>query len=203
LFNFPAKQPMDCNYYFLTSTAKQIWFSNDTQAEGIMFECLSSTHKKSFFNKVVFKGGTIPEYKLSDFADEAFLLTWEQISAKGKEGRFSIDDVEYTWFFFRAFKFNYLKQLEKAIKLQKAEKGYGNSMPLTSDIKDKSFSWRTQTVLNKLSAGCRELVTWKFIENLSHDEISQLRNIERTTSIKLVSRCGKKFLEIWEMLDNK
>ena len=188
----------DCNYYFLTSTAKQIWISNDTQGESRMFECLSSVHKNSFFNKVIFKDGIVPEFKSKEFAEDAFVLTWQQLREKGRQGNFSIEQDEYTWYFFRSFKFNYLKQLEKEIKLQKAIKDYGKDIKDKSySEKDNSFSWRTQSVLDKLSEGCRQLIIWKYVENLSHDEIAEKRNIARKTSITLVSRCSKKFWDIW------
>jgi hypothetical protein len=41
------------------------------------------------------------------------------------------------------------------------------------------------------------MLIWKHILGLTHDEIARRKNIARSSSIKMLSRCGRRFGEIW------
>ncbi|MDR3714522.1 MAG: hypothetical protein P4L51_17045 [Puia sp.] len=192
----------DCSYYFLSDTAIRIWKGADIEGQNRMFECLYSVHKASFFRQVIFKKSRIPEHRLEEFAETAFLVAWESFNERGKAGKISLSSPEYTGFFFWAFKNNYLKLFEKELKRVLAEKEFGKDQPETEaasfELKPAGLlSPATEKVLLKISPDCRQLLTWRYMQGVSHDEIAKRKAIARLSSIKMISRCKKRFLEIW------
>ena len=85
-----------------------------------------------------------------------------------------------------------------------AEKAFGITHGAAeSGLPSDSFlPERTGIALSRLSADCRQLLLWKHVEGLSHDEIARRKQIARSSSIKMVSRCGRRFVEIWRSLVN-
>lgn len=172
-----------------------------------MLACLSETHKASWFRRVVFKNGRVPEYRLVELAEDAFLIAWEDFSKRGRAGNLHLSGREYTGFFFIAFKNNYLKLLEKELRQKMAEQAFGERQDgtgdafggggLDADRESGALSPRTQQALKRIGENCRELLIWRHVEQLSHDEIARRRKMDRKSSIKMVSRCGKKFAGLW------
>ena len=76
----------DCDYYFLSKTAIEIWQKNDIRSQDRMYECLTSEHKKSFFKQVIFKSKIVPEHRLTEIAESVFITTWVTFNSKGKAG---------------------------------------------------------------------------------------------------------------------
>jgi DNA-directed RNA polymerase specialized sigma24 family protein len=196
----------DCGHYFLSSTAADIWKRGDDIGSGRMLACLSAIHKESYFRRVVYKSRLIDGMVLLELAETVFLQTWEVFNKRGREGRLKLDGPEYTAYFFTAFKGNYLKSLEKELRRVTAEKEFGSWQPADGEAEGAGraggeggdvLSARTQKALNKLSPDCRQLLVWKHIGGLSHDEIARRKNINRSSSIKMLSRCGRRFSEIW------
>jgi hypothetical protein len=194
---------LDSAYYLLSSTAMDMWHKRDIAGQDNMFRCLSQTHKASFFGRVIFRNGAVPEYRLRDLAENVFLETWEVFSRKGQAGEIVLQSREYAGFYFVMFKRGYLKALEKEILARKAELEFGRDrlkeVSAEVDIRDdRTLSPRTRAVLDQLGANCRELLIWKHIEQLSHDEIAKRRHMDRSSSIKMVSRCGRNFFKHWK-----
>jgi hypothetical protein len=193
----------DSGYYFLSSTAQKLWKNNDLSGQNKMLACLAETHKESFFNRVIYKTKTVPEYMLLELAENVFLNTWETFNKKGIAGKMNIAGIEYTGLFYIMFKRAYLKERGKAIRQSKEENEYGKMQ--SPDIenagfeikKDETFSAIVQRALNKISPDCKDLLMWKHVEGLSHDEIAARRKINRDSSIKMLSHCGKRFREIY------
>ena len=193
----------DCAYYFLSSTAMDIWQRGDSEGQKRMLACLSSIHKESYFRRVVYKNRAIDDSLLQEMAENVFLKTWETFNDNGLRGKLHFDKPEYTAYLFIAFKGNYLKSLEKELRRVQAEREFGGSQPqsseeMTDDRKGDGFSGRTQNALNQMSPDCRQLLIWKHIEGLSHDEIARRKEINRSSSIKMLSRCGRRFSEVWQ-----
>ena len=192
-----------CGHYFLSETANGIWATGDAVGQNRMFECLYETHRDAYFRRVIFKNSIIPEYRFRELAENAFLKAWELFNENGKAGKIHFSGREYTGFFFIIFKRTYLKLVAKEMRLAYAETDFGLlqrpvSEPTGEIKKNDFFSTRTQLVLNKISSNCRQLLIWRHIENLSHDEIAARKKINRQSSIKIVSRCGKRFFDIWK-----
>lgn len=195
----------DCSYYFLSKTAIQLWQKDDVSGQNRMYECLAAMYKESFFKQVIFKSKTVPEYRLVEIAENVFITTWLTFNTKGKAGEIEFKSSEYTGFFYTIFKRNYIKFSEKEVRQADAEKEFGNMHTAESEMaadKDDIFSSRTQRTLHKISPDCKQLLIWKHIEGLSHDEIAKRKNINRISSIKMVSRCGRRFLAIWRLNKN-
>ena len=190
---------IDCDYFFLSKTALQIWRTGDINGQKRMHECIASIHKELFFKQVIFKNGRIPQFRLLEIAEEVFLTSWENFNIKGKAGEIALERDLYTGFFYTIFKRNYIKFLMKEIKKAGAEIEFSKRYSSASEIaidKDEIFSPLTKFALNKIGENCKKLLIWKHIDCLSHDEIATKKNIDRSSSIKMVSRCGKNFLRI-------
>lgn len=193
----------DCSYYFLSSTAIGIWQNDDQEGQKNMFACLSAIYKDPWFHRVIFKSSEIPNDVLKDLAENVFLATWEKFNENGKAGKLQFDKPEYTSYLFTAFKGNYLKALQKELKQAKAEQEFGSRQTAGNTYPEEAFfSDRTRKALDQLSPDCRQLLIWKHIEGLSHDEIALRKNVQRSSSIKMVSRCGRRFIELWRTKTN-
>ncbi|HLK29915.1 MAG TPA: sigma-70 family RNA polymerase sigma factor [Puia sp.] len=195
---------INCSHYFLSETALAIWQQNDLLGEKQMFECLYKVNKETFFRRVIFRHSTIKDDILGELAENAFLSAWEAFNENGKAGKIKFASREHTGYFFIVFKNHYLKLLEKENRQEKAKKEILKEQFLAEEeIKHDAFSFshKVQKALNKISPDCKDLLRWKHIEGLSHDEIAAKRNINRSSSIKMLSRCGKRFLEIYNGLN--
>jgi hypothetical protein len=191
---------VDCNYYFLSETALQIWQRNDGSGQKKMYDCLTAIHKPAFFRQVIFKNGKVPEHRLLQLAEDTFETTWENFTIKGMAGDFIFKKTEYTGLFYTIFKRSYIRDFEKEIEKVNAEIEFYKNHPANGKAPmdtDDTFSPRTQRALNKMSLSCKQLLIWKHIEGLSHDEIAVKKKIDRIYSIKMVSRCGRQFLKLW------
>jgi hypothetical protein len=146
------------------------------------------TEKESWFRRVVYKNKEIGDSVLRELAEAALLRTWELFNDNGRQGKPGFDKMEYTSYLFVAFKGNYLESLEKELRRVEVEKESGD---------------RAQSALSRISPDCRQLLVWKHIEGLSHDEIARRKNINRSSSIKMLSRCGRRFSEIWRDINHK
>ena len=188
----------DCGYYFLSSTAIAIWQQDDREGEDKMLVCLSTVYRQAWFQRVIFNSSALSVEMLRDMAESVFLSTWEHFSAQGKAGKLRFDKPEYTSYLFTAFKGNYLKALQRELRRVEAERAFGGSHLAETGMPVDSFTpERTARVLDRLSPDCRQLLLWKHVEGLSHDEIAGRKQIARSSSIKMVSRCGRRFMEIW------
>lgn len=191
----------NCNFFFLTATAVEIWASKDAVSENKMFECLYTCEKQGFFSRVIFQNGLIHEKILTELAENAFVSAWEDFSKSGRMGRLDIKSPVYTGFFFIIFKNKYLRLLEKENRIAGEKLSFGSlqSASVNADTDNRhAFSWKTQHAFNQVSPGCRELLQWKHIDNLEYDEIALRRNISRKSATNMVSRCGKEFLGYYQ-----
>lgn len=196
---------MDCDYYFLSATATEIWQNDDISGHNRMYKCLVDVHKGKFFKSVIFKSKIVPEHRSIEIAETVFNTTWVNFNIKGKEGKIVFEKPEYTRLFYTIFKRSYIRQIEIEIRNAQAENEFRNRNETKSEMTlDKAdiFSPRTQAALNKISPNCKQLLIWKHVDDLSHDEIALKKNIDRNSSIKMVCRCGKQFLEFWQNYSN-
>ncbi len=194
-----------CSHYFLSSTALHIWEMHDRNGENQMLACLIAEKKSPWFDRVIFKSGTVPEWQLQELAEDAFVATCEWFIRNGRAGTIHIEKTEYTGLLFTIFKRLYIKLIEKQIVLEAKEK-YGieqaagghtaEDRPATGAV----FSPETQTVLNKLSAPCKELMQWRYEEAISYDEIAIRKGISREYCIKMMFRCKQYFLKQWKII---
>jgi hypothetical protein len=193
------KSKMDCNHYFLSTTAIEIWQNDDTHGHNRMYNCLVKMHKENFFKSVIFKSTMVPEHISFEIAENVFSTSWVDFNIKGKAGQIIFEKAVYTGLFYTIFKRNYLKQIKIEMRNIQAEKEYRNSKETSEMPIDKIdiFSPRTLAALNKISPNCKQMLIWKHIDGLSHDEIALKKIIDRESSIKMVSRCGKDFLKKW------
>ena len=195
----------DCGYYFLSSTAIAIWQQDDREGEGKMLGCLSTVYRQIWFERVIFTSSALSGEALRDMAENVFLSTWEYFNAQGKAGKLRFDKPEYTAYLFTAFKGNYLKALQRELRRVDAERAFGGShlaVAETSLHVDSLPLERMAKTLDRLSPDCRQLLLWRHVEELSHDEIASRKQIARSSSIKMVSRCGRRFVEIWRTIVN-
>ena len=194
----------ESGHYFLTATAVKIWRENDTREESQMFACLTG-EKDFFFKRVIFKNSSIPQYKLIEFAETAFLQIWMDFRTRGRACTLKIESADYRAYFYKAFKNKYLKLVEKETKTMIGERGFAAaSGEFTDDEKESAnpAAAKIARVLYEIDKGCRDLLTWYYIEGTSYDDIVKKRNnkINRLSAIKILSRCRKRFLKIWTEL---
>jgi DNA-directed RNA polymerase specialized sigma24 family protein len=210
----------DCGYYLLTSTANEIWKQGDEAGLGKMLACVAAVHKESFFRRVIYKSRLVEPVMLRELGENVFLQTWEVFIRRGREGSLRLEAKEYAGYLFVAFKGNYLKALERELNRVAAEREFGEAEDVAGSAGAPAFAdglvvrpanepgewgesaWRERTrrALGRISSDCRQLLIWRHVEGLSHDEIAQRKHINRSSSIKMVSRCGRRFAEIWREL---
>lgn len=195
----------DPGYYLLTETAKRICRQGDRDGLQKMLTSLTGLHKASFFRRVVFAQPSIPPVLLEELAETVFLQTWETFVRKIGEGSLEVQSPDYTGLFFVMFKRSYLKELGKEIRRVRVEKEYEytRSSAGPGRTEDESFSLRTRQALGGIGENCRQLLTWRYVEGLSHDAIAERKQIDRASSIKMVSRCGRRFSELWHRYVNQ
>jgi DNA-directed RNA polymerase specialized sigma24 family protein len=192
---------IDCDYYFLTGTAREIWQKGDKQGENRMLTCLYTLHKEDFFRRVIYKNNRLVNERMTELAESAFLLAWEAFNNDGKAGRNKTKEHRYTWYFFGIFKYKFLRLLqdEQVRRASEAEFGrvHAEVDPYIFEIKKTGmYSPEIQKMFDRLSPDCRQLLTWRYVEELSHDEIARRKEIARDSSIKMISRCKTRFLAI-------
>ncbi|HTJ11639.1 MAG TPA: hypothetical protein VL547_06430 [Dinghuibacter sp.] len=190
----------DPEYYLTTETAVRICRQGDKEGMQHMLASLSRLHKASFFRRVVFAQASIPPVLLEELAENVFLQTWETFVRKLADGSLIVGSPEYTGLFFVMFKRGYLRELGKELRRVRVENEYGRSPMGAESPTDEAFSLRTRQALEKIGENCRQLLTWRYIEGLSHDAIAVRKRIDRASSIKMVSRCGRRFAELWRSI---
>ena len=166
---------MDCNTYFLSSVALQIWQRNDEEGQNRMFSCLSQVHKEGFFKRVIYKNryGDVVSVEL---AENAFLSAWESFNNNGKAGKIALTETQYLGYFYVAFKRTYLKLVGAELKTHGAEREYSLMDKAPYDVlleNEQIVGERVQRVLQKMGVGCRKMLEWKFMEGASHEVIAR------------------------------
>lgn len=186
----------DLEYYLTKEAAAAICSRGDREGLAKMFSALATLRKDWFFRRVIFTRPDIPRIFLEELAEEAFLRTWDVFVERVGDGRLLLKAPDYSELFFTMFKRRYWRLLAVERNRIDAERGFGHG-PLDMPSRDEAMSFRTLQALNKLGDKCRELLIWRYVEDLSHDDIAARRNIDRSSSIKMVSRCGQRFAALW------
>lgn len=190
----------ECGYYLLSSTAMDVWKRGDVDGIGRMMVCVAAVHKESFFRRVIYRSSLVAPEALRELAETIFWETWERFNERGREGMLRLDGREYAGYLFTAFKGNYLKGLEREVRRAVAEGESRNFGVGEEGEGEGEWAERARKALERMSPDCRRLLVWKHIAGLTHDEIARRKNINRSSSIKMLSRCGKRFSEIWRDL---
>ena len=188
------------DHYFLTETARAVWLRGGKEEEDKLLEALYRIRREKYFPRVIYSNGRIESERMMELAEAAFLRAWEDFSRDGRAGKNKTKERSYVWYFFGIFRNKFLDLLaEEQVRLQ-AEVEFGNrysaeGIPEFEIGKPALFSAATEAVLRETGENCRELLIWRFAEGLSHDEIARRREMTRDSSIKMVARCKKRFLE--------
>lgn len=194
----------DCNYYFLSKTATEIWKTKDACGQNKMYECCNAIQKPRFFKTVVFKNGMIHEERLQHIAEDVFIKSWEDFNLKGIKEGYDFKKTEYTNLLYIIFKRAYIKRLKWEIIRANAEQDFyknpSEESAISADITD-FFSPRTQKTLNEITPNCKQLLLWTYVDLLSYDEIAEKKKIARENCPKMVWTCKQNFLKAW--LKNK
>jgi DNA-directed RNA polymerase specialized sigma24 family protein len=188
------------DHYFLTATAREVWLRGEKEEEDKLLEALYRIRREKYFPRVIYPNGRVVVERMLELAEAAFLRAWEDFSRDGRAGKNKTAERSYVWYFFGIFRNKFLNLLaEEQVRLL-AEVEFGNrysteSMAEFEIGKPALFSAATEAVLRETGENCRELLIWRFAEGLSHDEIARRREMTRDSSIKMVARCKKRFLE--------
>ena len=193
---------MDCNYYFLTGTALEIWRNGDKEGENRMWKCLYERREEHFFPRVIYRNGRVAVERITELAETAFHTAWEAFTNDGRAGKNRTSDRQYTAYFFGIFRFKFLKllaqeQVRRTAEEEFHQRGTGGDAPGFEIKPGGLYSPRVQKVLDAISPDCRQLLTWRYVDGLSHDLIAEKKKIERESSIKMVHRCKQRFLKAW------
>jgi DNA-directed RNA polymerase specialized sigma24 family protein len=188
------------DYYFLTATAQEIWLRGVKEEEDKLLEALYRIRKEKYFPRVIYLNGRVATERMMELAEAAFLRAWEDFSRDGRARKNKTKERSYVWYFFGIFRYKFLDLLgEEQVRLQaEAEFGSRYSVESVAEFeigRPALFSAAIEAVLRETGENCRELLIWRFAERLSHDEIARRRAMTRDSSIKMVARCKKRFLE--------
>lgn len=188
------------DHYFLTATAREVWLRGEKEEEDKLLEALYRIRREKYFPRVIYPNGRVASERMMELAEAAFLRAWEDFSRDGRAGKNKTTERSYVWYFFGIFRYKFLNLLaEEQVRLR-AEAEFGNRYSAESRTefeigKPALFSAATEAILRETGENCRELLIWRFAEELSHDEIARRREMTRDSSIKMVARCKKRFLE--------
>lgn len=188
------------DHFFLTATAQEVWQRGEKAGEDRMLEALYRIRREKYFPRVIYSNSRVQMERMIELAEAAFLRAWEDFSRDGRAGKNKTQERSYVWYFFGIFRYKFLSLLseEQARLRAEAEFGgrYSGESPAEFEIsRPAPFSAATEAVLRATGENCRELLIWRFAEGLSHDEIAARRGMTRDSSIKMVARCKKRFLE--------
>jgi len=187
-------------YYFLTTTALNIWRENDSREEDKLYKCLLQK-KEGFFRGVVYKNGIIHEDVLGAFAETAFSDAYMYCKDKARKGTLVIDSKEYTGFFYIVFKRMYLKFCEKELREGKAGATFINAQPESYSHDDgenkQAMVAKVEGVLDKMGQSCQKLLNWRYKDGLTIDQIAEktIGEITRENVIRMLSRCKKDLVD--------
>lgn len=187
-------------HYFLRETAIAAWKKNDMAIQDKMFVCIAKFHKENWFRRVIYTGGTVAEWHLTELAGNAFLLAWEKFNTDGKSGKLVIHREVYVNLLYKIFKNTFLKLLAQQRKMMMAEDAYAmnksseNEMGSSEKDEDDLYN-RTQKVLSTINPNCAELMQWRYKEKLSFDEIAHRKGIKPESCKQNLWRCKELFLE--------
>lgn len=198
----------ECGYYFLTETAVAAWTNNDNHTQNEMLLCITKLHKENWFKSVIYKNGFLAEWKLKEFAENAFLFSWEKFNEDGMAGRSNVQSKEYTNYLYKMFRNTFLKTLEKARKNTTDEKFFGIEEVTTSSASEETEAREititiTRKVLAMMEDNCVEIIGWRYLKKLSFDEIARRKGIKRESCIQSLWRCKKQFIELYVNNKNK
>ena len=194
---------LDCGYYLLSSTAIEFWSDNNQAGLDQMLICLSKTHKDEFLKRLIYQQDQVSVVVQQALAETAFYTTWATFVEDGKNGKIHLGQPEYVGYFFSMLKTQYLRSLANEIRESQGEREYIRRQDHVFDLfksldKQEEIRQQINEALDQLGERCKQLLTWRHMEGLSHDEISKRLNVSRDSTIKMVSRCGKKFIDVWE-----
>jgi hypothetical protein len=194
----------DSGHFLKTATALKIWQEDDVAGEASMYKCLL-LEKDGFFRRVIYKNGKIHEDVLNDIAETAFTDAWLDIRRRAKGGQLVIKEATVIGYFYITFRNSYLRLVDQEEKRKKKEKDSADGKPTVghnTKEENDALKAKIQIVFGKMGKVCRELLGWRYDDDLSIDDIADLKKgeIKRENVIKMLSRCRKQFLTIWNDL---
>lgn len=202
---------IQCEEYFLSARAREIWRNADREGEARMLKCLDEKHRENFFGQVIYRNGRVEEERLRELAREAWAAACEVFITQGRAGNYTITDLDYVGYFRQIFWNKFMDELTGAqARKAAAEKfgtwdgsGGGKSASPADIIEDggdppglREMIRELRGAMDRLSAGCQQLLHWKYEKGWSYDKIAADKNVKRDACIDMVSRCKKRCREI-------
>ncbi|HWB27632.1 MAG TPA: sigma factor-like helix-turn-helix DNA-binding protein [Chitinophagaceae bacterium] len=195
-------------YYLLTSTANKIWRDNDLKEQQQMYVNFVKEYKDLFFRQVITNHSKIPAYILAEIAENALLMSWEMFTNAGIEKKITIKSAEYSGYLFIIFKRTYFKLLTKEIRHSESADEFAQSenndfVTLIEPEVGSPFSIIVQRILDSMSPVDKQLMIWRYVDELTIDDITERKSISRNSIIKELSRAKKKFTDLYNELNNR
>lgn len=199
----------DCDYYFLTSTASEIWKKGDRQGENRMLKCLDDVQKKAFFHGVIHSNGRLEVARLEGLAEDAWLMAQAAFIEEGRKGKSVVRDPTYVGYFRRIFRNKFFDLQGHGLALNKAKEEFGRQdgyvgTPTPADLLENKENppeltdliREMRSVLAELNDNCREFYRWRYEENRDPEWIARERTIKVEAVHQTFWRCKERFHKI-------
>jgi len=207
-----------CEALFETGSVLRLWADKDVEGQKRLFECLYDHFRTKLIRRLVYWNGRIPGAIQDELAHTSFVVAWEAFSRQGLPVG-GIDGDSLLPYFNRMVKNKFIDACKKEIRRRVEEAVYqrmvgedreepggdglfGGRATFLSGGDDPGYSLRMQRALERVGESCREAILMKYEQRLSHEVIAQKRGIRLETSRQIIWRCRKRFIELYENLNN-
>ena len=206
-----------CEALFDTGSALRLWTDKDVEGQKRLFECLYDHFRTKLLRRLVYWNGRIPGPIQDELAHTSFLVAWESFSRQVLlPGGIAGDNL--LPYFNRMVKNKFSDACRKEMRIrveeavyqrqvadEQAEPGFFGAEPergLFGGREDQAYSPRLQKALERVGESCREALIMKYEHKLSHEAIALKRGIQPEASRQMIWRCRKRFIELYENLNN-
>lgn len=188
----------ECDHYFLTTTAKQIWQEDDEQGMRQMYDCLCAVHKEAFFCSLIYDKKERRDSPMREMAEDAFTDAWLEFNTRGRSGLLVIDRSTYIPYFRRMLKGKFIDSLRKEKARQLKEQAYRHLHPEydQEDVSDNFLEDLLKKAWQRLGQNCRNLLVWRHKESKSIGWIAEQKGKSPENISKMVHSCKLRLLEL-------
>lgn len=206
-----------CEVLFETGSVRRLWADKDVEGQKRLFECLYDHFQTKLLRRLVYWNGRIPGPIQDELAHTSFLVAWEAFSRQGLPPGGITGDSLLPYFnrmvknkFIDACRKEMRSRVEEAVYQRlvaddRQEPGFLNieaERGLFGGRDEGGYSSRMQRALEGVGENCREALILKYEHKLSHEAIALKRGIQQEASRQMIWRCRKRFVELYENLNN-
>lgn len=199
----------DCEGYFYTETALDIWKKRDWERENLMLKCLDTVHKENFFSRVKFMNGRLEADRLNGLAEDIWVDAQTDFIEKGRAGKLLIRETTYIGYYWSIFKYKFLDMQGRELVLKKAKEEFGvqqedGNLPTPAELLENKGNppgvtqllQEMRSAISELGANCRQLYYWRHEKGWTLEQIAQEKKVQKETIAQTFARCKKSLKKV-------